>query len=183
MSLTFENFCENWIQTYRLTEKEQPNKYERAKERGRAFKELFLELLTSYVPKDYKIFAQMKIEDVDHKFNFVIGKPSSSESVYEKSDILAVIEAKSHGFFGYAPIHQMKSVFEDVKQKYPSAKIFYVTFRETNTYDLKFKDIFGRFSQDYYRLSDSGDGVQVRPRYFFPSEWDRLTRNLSSLGI
>jgi hypothetical protein len=56
-----------------------------------------------------------------------------------------------------------------------------VTFRETNTYDRKDREIFGKHVKEYYRLSDSGDGVQLPPKAYFPNEWDRLIKDLSEL--
>jgi hypothetical protein len=36
-------------------------------------------------------------------------------------------------------------------------------------------------SQNYYMLSDSGDGVQLPPKAYFPNEWDRLIKDLAEL--
>lgn len=97
------------------------------------------------------------------------------------SKVLAAFEVKSHGFYGYKPIHKIKSVFEKVKKAAPEINLFYITFRETDTYDRNVRQIFGDLSSNYYRLSDSVDGVQLPPPRYFPSEWNRLMKDLSKL--
>lgn len=182
LTMSFREFCESWVETCLSLEREQPDKYTRARMRGIAFKELFRELLSSFELEGYKILEKKKIIGIDHKFNFLFAKVSASDvGDIEPSDVLAVLEAKSHGFFGYAPIHEMKSVFEAVKRSNPQTKLFYVTFRETGTHDDKFKEIFANRSQNYYRLSDSGDGMQIPPKRYFPGEWDRLLKDLNSI--
>ncbi|MEM2129610.1 MAG: hypothetical protein QXZ70_03320 [Candidatus Bathyarchaeia archaeon] len=182
MSTNFKDFCEDWIYICERLDREQSDKYKRAREKGKEFKEIFSELLSHFVPNGYKILRQKKVEGVDHKFNFLFVKTSASEyGDLKPSNVMAVVDAKSHGFFGYSAIYEMKSTFETVKRKYPHIKLFYVTFRETDTYDEKFREVFGQMSQHYYRLSDSGDGVQMPPKRYFPNEWDRLIRDLSSL--
>ena len=52
-------------------------------------------------------------------------------------------------------------------------------FRETNYYDKEARSSFGKDATWYYRLSDSGDGVQIPPKSYFPTEWDRLIADLS----
>jgi len=182
MSLNFKEFRENWVSFCIELDRRKLNKYEKGKIKGKKFEEEFYKILSSFVPKSYRIAYQKKIKDIDYKFDFLFIK-SDAPDFYDidPSKVLAVFEVKSHGFYGYKDIHKIKSVFESVRKIGLEIKLFYITFRETDTYDKKVRAILGNLGSNYYRLSDSGDGVQMPPPRYFPNEWDRLIEDLFTL--
>jgi hypothetical protein len=77
-------------------EREEPDKYKRARLKGVEFREHFLQVISDYVPKGYKILEKKRIDGIDHKFGFLVAKAPVIESgVVDPSDILAIVEAKS----------------------------------------------------------------------------------------
>jgi hypothetical protein len=180
--MNFKEFCNNWVNFCIELDKRESDKYKKGKIKGKRFEEKFYKILSEYVPKSYRIAYQKKIKGVDYKFDFLFIK-SDVPDFYDidPSKVLAVFEVKAHGIYGYDAIRHVKSIFEDVKRTNPQIKLFYVTFKETNTYDRKVREIFGNLVQHYYRLSDSGDGLQMPPPRYFPNEWNRLMKNLSAL--
>lgn len=98
---------------------------------------------------------------------------------FSPSDVLAALEVKSHGFFNHERVEKVNSAFKNLEKAFPRIKRFYATFRETNYYDREARNSFGRNATWYYRLADSGDGVQMPPKAYFPSEWDRLLTDLA----
>ena len=181
--ISFEDFCSGWIDICFQLEKRGLSKYRKGMIKGSAFEKYFLEnVLSSFVAKGLECLSQMYIEGINYKFDFLLVNRRVSEfCVVKAADVVAAFEVKAHGFYSYEAIGHVKSVLDSVRQVRHGAELFYVTFRETNTYDRKVREIFGNLAQLYYRLADSGDGVQLPPKCYFPKEWDRLVRNLSAL--
>jgi len=182
MALNFKEFCNNWVKFCIELERRKLKKYEKGKIKGKKFEEEFYKILLEYMPKGYRIAYQKKIRDVDYKFDFLFIK-SDAPDFYDinPSKVLAAFEVKAHGFYSYKAIENVKSVLESVRKIRPEIKLFYITFRETDTYDEKVRAIFGKFEPNYYRLSDSGDGVKMPPPRYFSNEWNRLMKDLSAL--
>jgi hypothetical protein len=173
--ISFEEFHDGWVKICRQSRS--------AEEKGIKFEGYFLEnALIPIIPKGYKTAKQAKIRSVDYKFDFLIVKSGATDyNGFAPQDVLAAFEVKSHGFYSQPNIERVKLTFETVGKAYPQIKLFYVTFRETNYYDKKARSIFGNEARWYYRLSDSGDGVQLPPKSYFPDEWTKLMTNLSIL--
>ena len=130
--------------------------------------------------KAINIHAFRGIPDLELRFdgkNLVL----KGENATGKSSIVEAFELKSHGFYNQPNIERVKFAFETIEKAWSAIKLFYVTFRETNYYDRKARIIFGKSPKWYYRLSDSGDGVQLPPKSYFPHEWNRMVGNLSAL--
>lgn len=174
MTLTFEDFCSGWNDICLRSS---------AEEKGPKFEGYFLEnVMLPYIPKGYRTVKHAKIRGIDYNFDFLIVKFNALE--YRgilPQDVLAAFEVKSHGFFDQPNIERVKFAFETLQKAYPQIKLFYVTYRETNYYDKKARNFFGNNAKWYYRLSDSGDGVQIPPKSYFPNEWVRLLEDLTSL--
>lgn len=173
--ISFEEFCDGWVKICLQSRS--------AEEKGIKFEEYFLEkALLPFIPKGYRIVKQSKIKGIDYKFDFLIVRSNATEYYgIVPQDVLAAFEVKSHGFYSQPNIERVKFTFETIERAYPQIKLFYVTFRETNYYDRKARSIFEDDIGWYYRLSDSGDGVQLPPKSYFPNEWSRLTANLLAL--
>lgn len=174
--IDFEKFCDGWIKICL--------ELRSAGDKGIKFEQYFLDkVLIPLLPKGYRIAKQSKIKSIDYKFDFLVVKSAATEYYgFTPKDVLAAIEVKSHGFYNQPNIERIKFTFETIENVYPEIKLFYVTFRETNYYDKKARRIFGNDKRWYYRLSDSGDGVQLPPKSYFPDEWERLTKNLTTLN-
>lgn len=174
MTLDFEEFCNGWNDICLKSS---------AEEKGARFEEHFLEnVMLPFISKGYRIVKQSKIRGIDYKFDFLIVRQNAIEYFgVAPQDVLAVFEVKSHGFYSQPNIERVKFTFEIVQKAYPQIKLFYVTYRETNYYDQKARSFFGNKARWYYRLSNSGNGVQIPPKSYFPNEWKRLIKNLSTL--
>ena len=174
LTLGFEEFCNGWNDICLKSSVE---------EKGAKFEEYFLEnVMLPFIPKGYRTVKQSKIRGIDYKFDFLIVRKNAFEYFgVAPQDVLAAFEVKSHGFYSQPNIERVKFTFETVQKAYPQIKLFYVTYRETNYYDRKARLFFGNKVRWYYRLSDSGDGVQIPPKSYFPNEWKRLIENLSTL--
>lgn len=173
----FEAFCNNWINSCKNLKNE--SNYIK----GSEFEKEFCNILLAFVPLGYKIVYQKKIKGINYKFDFIIIKSECLEYFYdiEFSMVLAAFEVKSHGFFKRDDIQKTKNAFQDVNNLNKNIKLFYVTFREANNKDKIVNEIFNEHSLNYYRLSDTGDGVQLPPKKYFPEEWNRLMNDLKSL--
>jgi len=171
----FEEFCNGWVKICIESRS--------AEEKGIKFEGYFLEkVLIPFIPKVHRVVKQGKIKDVDYKFDFLVVMSNTTEYYgVPPQDVLAAFEVKSHGFYSQPNIERVKLTFETIKKAYSKINLFYVTFRETNYYDRKARSILKKSPKWYYRLSDSGDGVQLPPKNYFPNEWNRLIGNLSAL--
>lgn len=148
-------------------------------------------MLISFIPKGYRTERKKRIKGIEYEFDFLILKRNASEYyvtissrraiAFSPSDVLAALEVKSHGFFNHERIETVKSAFKNLQKTFPQIKPFYVTFRETNYYDKEARNSFESNATWYYRLSDSGDGVQLPPKSYFPNEWNRLMEDLKAL--
>jgi len=174
MTVTFQEFYDGWNEIALSST---------AEEKGPKFERYFLEnVIIPIIPKGYRTVRHCKIRGIDYNFDFLIVKPKAIEyRGIGPEDVLIAFEVKSHGFFSQANIETVKYAFETTQKAYPHIKLFYVTFRETNYYDNKARIIFGKDPKWYYRLSDSGDGIQIPPKSYFPNEWVRLEKDLGVL--
>lgn len=179
----FKEFRNRWVDFCKRINKEGLSKGERSKGIGAEFEKYFFEnVLSSLKIQGQKLVSQRKIRGINYKWDFLLVNENSSDMFeIDPSKALAVFEVKAHGGYGYKSVYHLRDVFDSVERANPQIKIFYVTFRETDTYDRKDREIFGKHVQEYYRLSDDGDGVQLPPKAYFPNEWDRLVKDLSEL--
>jgi hypothetical protein len=179
----FTEFCDGWVDFCIKINREGLDKGQRGKGIGAEFEKYFFEnVLSSLKIQGQKFVSQRKIQGINYKWDFLLVDQNASDMFdMDASEILAVFEVKAHGAYGYKSVYHLRDVFDSVEKANPKIKLFYVTFRETDTYDRKDREIFGRHVQKYYRLSDSGDGVQLPPKTYFPDEWDRLIKDLSEL--
>jgi hypothetical protein len=159
------------------------SKGERGKGIGAEFEKYFFEnVLSSLKTQGQKLVSQKKIRGINYKWDFLLVEQNVSDMFdMDPSRVLAAFEVKAHGAYGYKSVYHLREVLDSVEKANPNIKLFYVTFRETDTYDRKDREIFGKHVQKYYRLSDSGDGVQLPPKAYFPNEWDRLIKDLAKL--
>jgi hypothetical protein len=179
----FKEFRDGWVDFCIKINKEGLSKGERGKGIGAEFEKYFFEnVLSSLKIQGQKLVSQRKIRGINYKWDFLLVNENGSDMFeIDSSKVLAVFEVKAHGGYGYKSVYHLRDVFDSVEKANPQIKIFYVTFRETDTYDRKDREIFGKHVKEYYRLSDSGDGVQLPPKAYFPNEWDRLIKDLSEL--
>ena len=173
--ISFEEFCNGWVKICLESRS--------AEEKGIKFEAYFLDkVMIPVIPDGHKVIKQGKIKGVDYKFDFLVVKANALDYFgVSPQDVVSAFEVKSHGFYSQQNIERVKRTFETVEKSCPKIKLFYVTFRETNYYDRKARSIFGKSPKWYYRLSDSGDGVQLPPKSYFPNEWDRLVGSLFTL--
>ena len=185
MTLDFEEFCNRWINLYL----ELRDKGASTREIGARFEEHFREnVLLQFVPGGYRIARNPKRRGIEisgngYEFDFLIVKRGAVEfDGVVPSDVLAAFEVRSHGFYDDAKKKRMEYALKDIEKKFPHIKLFYVTFRENASHEENLKEIFGNLVRYYYRLSDSGDGVQIPPKRYLPNEWKRLIEDLSKLS-
>ncbi len=173
MTLDFKEFCNRWNDICLNSS---------ADEKGVRFEEYFLEnVMLPFIPKGCRTMKQTKMKGIDYKFDFLIVKSNAIEyQGIAPRDVLSAFEVKSHGFYSQPNIERVKFAFETIQRAYPQIKLFYVTYRETNYYDRKARSFFGSQAGWYYRLSDSGDGIQIPPKSYYSNEWKRLLEDLSS---
>jgi hypothetical protein len=177
--MTIEEFSKEWVAIWNQMREEKSSRTKIGKKFEKYFKD---SVLCSFVPPSFKIAEQRGIEGIDYKFDFLfVESDAPYRKVIEPSRTMAVFEVKSHGFFEYAAVEKIASILQDIKRRYPKIVIFYVAFRETDTYDRKVRKEFGDLASSYYRLSDSGDGIQMPPPKLFSNEWNRLMESLSFL--
>jgi hypothetical protein len=183
--ISFKEFCDRWVDFCIQLERKMLGKYAKGKIKGVEFEKFFFEnVLSSFASKDQRFLHQMRIRGINYKFDFLLVNRDASDIFdIEQSQVLAAFEVKAHGFYSYKAIEHVKSILESVERANPQIRLFYITFRETNTYDRKVREVFGNLAQRYYRLSDSGDGIQLPPRRYFPNEWDKLIENLKLLQV
>jgi len=181
----FQEFCRGWNDKYVKLKNEGAS----TKQIGHAFETYFLEnVLLPYIPKGYKTALDQKRDGVkirgnDYKFDLLVVKGNAVDyRGIAPSDVLAAFEVKSHGFFDDGRAKERVKTALEVDKKFPNVRLFYVAYRETGSHDAKARTIFGNVVRRYYRLADSGDGVQIPPREYFQKEWDRLLIDLSELS-
>jgi hypothetical protein len=179
----FDKFSEDWINFCRaLGAQATGTNREKAKFKGFEFEKRMKEVLVNFVPKGFHLVCQKKIDRIGYMFDFVIVKDKSKErGDLIPNDVIAVFEVKAHGFYSYESIGKIRELIEQVQKSNSKIRMFYITYRETNTYDKKVREIFKELVSSYYRLSDSGDGVQIEPRRTFKEEWERLMVDLKTL--
>lgn len=179
----FKEFRDGWVDFCIRTNKEGLSKGERGSGIGKEFEKYFFEnVLSSLKVQGYKLVSQSRIIGVNYKWDFLLVQSNVLGGFdVDPSKVLAVFEVKAHGAYGYEAVRHLRDTFDRVEKVNPQINIFYVTFRETDTYDRKSREIYGKHVQQYYRLSDSGDGVQLPPKGYFQNEWDKLIKNLSDL--
>lgn len=159
------------------------SKYAKGKIKGVEFEKYFFENVLSAIKiEDKRFLYQRRVREINYKFDFLLVNQNASE-IYdvEPSQTLAVFEVKAHGIYGYKTIEHLKDILDSVETANPQINLFYVTLRETDTYDRKVREILRNHTRRYYRLSDSGDGVQLPPKSYFPNEWNRLMEDLKLL--
>lgn len=173
--ISFEEFCDGWVEVCQASRS--------TEEKGTKFEEYFLDkVLVPFISGDCRVEKQNRIRGVDYRFDYlVVMSNSMGHYGIPPQDVIAAFELKSHGFYSRPNIERVKFAFETIEKAWSAIKLFYVTFRETNYYDRKARIIFGKSPKWYYRLSDSGDGVQLPPKSYFPHEWNRMVANLSAL--
>lgn len=181
--MSFNEFCRGWINFLLDLNRKGLSKFEKAKIIGTEFEKYCNDnLLHPLENENRKLLPQVRIKGINYIWDFLLAKPKASEEFdIDPLDVIAAFEVKYRGIYSYASVEKLKEIFERVEKVDSRIRVFYITFRETNTYDRKDREIFGKHVQKYYRLSDSGDGVQLPPRAYFPSEWNRLTKNLLEL--
>jgi hypothetical protein len=101
--LNFKEFCDGWFNAWLQLNKQELTKHEKAKLEGKKFEEHILKhLLSSFVPRGYRIAYQRKIRGVNYEFDFMFVRPGASDFYdIEPSEALAVFEVKAHGFYRY----------------------------------------------------------------------------------
>lgn len=181
--ISFNEFCRGWINFLSDLNKKGLSKFEKAKIIGAEFEKYCNDnLLHPLENENQKLLPQVRIKGINYIWDFLLVKQKASEEFdIGPLDVIAAFEVKYRGIYSYDAVEKLKEIFERVEKVDSRIRVFYVTFRETNTYDRKDREIFGKQVQKYYRLSDSGDGVQLPPRAYFPNEWNRLTKNLLEL--
>jgi len=177
----FRNFVDEWVEFCVSLENEGLTKQARGKLKGKRFEEIFLELLRKKIKKEYKILPQATVKGLGYIFDFVIVTKKVKIVNINPKDIIAVIEVKSHGIYGYENINNLKDEILALQNLNPKIRYFYITYRETDTYDNQVRLRLGSLVNCYYRLTDSGDGVQLEPKRIFPEAWDRLLSDLKKL--
>lgn len=176
---SFKNFCNEWVNYCITLNDKGVSESEKSELKCKKFEEMFYNFLNLFLPSGCKLVYQKYIRGIDYNFDFLFVKMHTNDfDEVDPLDVKAAFEVKSHGFFSYEDIAKIKMVLEKVNDLNPNIKLFYITFRETNTYNNKVHEIFSTFSKNYYRLSDSGDGVQLPPKKYFPEEWNKLISDL-----
>ncbi|GEM_PF-4373767 len=164
----FKKFCDSWLEEFQRV-KDAGGSNQRL---GKAFENKWLEILTEFFKAPpWAVKRQLPLGGM--KWDLALARSQKPAALFE---------VKHHGFYSYKSIGGFRQQLAEAKRADPSIRPFYITFRETNTYDRKVREILGNeFVSCYYRLSDSGDGIQAVPNQFYPSEWKRLEADLRAL--
>lgn len=177
--MEFDDFIRRWVDFCIEVEDKGLNKFAK----GKKFEEIFLSIIKDNVKGNYKVLFQQQVLGFKYRFDFVIVNGEIDKTLpLDPQKVLAVIEVKSHGFYGYKEIDKLKNQIIELKHQNPEIKYMYITYRETNTYDREIREkLGGELIEHYYRLTDSGDGIQLYPDRVFPRAWDRFIKDLRNI--
>jgi hypothetical protein len=183
LKMDFKEFIDCWVKFCEEAEQKGLGKQEKQMLKGDEFERLSESILKMNIDKRYKVLPQRQIKGFRNRFDFVvIGKKTRESSVLDPAAVVAVIEVKSHGFFGgYKKVDKLKELIVELKSQIPKIIFMYITFRETNRYDEEIRFRLGGLIKHYYRLADSGDGQQIEPKGYFPENWDRMIADLKRI--
>ncbi len=83
------------------------------------------------------------VANIPNELDLLILRPGSNpvcNLIYLPADVMAVLEVKYLGSFGYEALEKIKKDFETIHTKYPTIQCIYVTIWERETYSEAITD-------------------------------------------